>query len=194
MSDFELYFILGKGHILDIRGYDHILFVIALCVNYQTNDWKKILVLVSAFTVGHSFTLALAVFQIININSGIIEFLIPVTILITSVVNIANAPTDGSYKGNRLNYFFAFFFGLIHGLGFSNYLKSLLGKSKSVVTELFAFNIGIEAGQLVIVLLFIGFGFLLNKYFSIKRRDWIMVISAAVAGISIMLMIETKFW
>lgn len=194
MSIFELYFYLGKDHILDIQGYDHILFVVALCVIYKIHDWKKILVLISAFTIGHSITLALAVFRLISVNSALIEFLIPITILITAVGNIVRVDQDFSKQKNQLNYFFALVFGLIHGLGFSNYLNSLLGKTKSVTTELIAFNLGIEAGQLVIVLLFIGIGYVIQKYTTIARRDWIMIISSAVAGVAITLIIETKFW
>lgn len=194
MSDFELYFGLGRAHIMDIQAYDHILFVIALCVVYQVSQWRQVLILITAFTIGHSLTLALAALDVIEVNAEVIEFLIPVTILITAVGNIKNAGVDASKKRMPINYFFALFFGFIHGMGFSNYLKSLLGRSESILTPLFAFNLGLELGQVLIVLLFFGLTFVVHKFLKITRRDWVMIISSAVAGIALILMIETKFW
>ena len=194
MSTFSVYFQLGIGHILDVNGYDHILFIIALCALYTFADWKKVLILVTAFTVGHSLTLALAVFNIINISSELIEFLIPVTIFITAFSNIARK--ERSYTKNKIqtNYVFAILFGLIHGLGFSNFLKGILGKSRQVVTELLAFNVGLEIGQIIIVLIFLITASIITFFFNVKQRDWKMVISSAVAGISIMLIIENAYW
>ena len=126
MEQFKLYFGLGVDHILDIAGYDHILFVVALCAIYATQDWKKILILVTAFTIGHSITLALSTLNILNFRTDIIEFLIPVTIFITAFSNIVRKQNSMRPGYLNLNYFFGLFFGLIHGLGFSNYLKSLL--------------------------------------------------------------------
>ena len=135
----------------DLNGIDHILFVAALCIRYQFDDWKKLLWLVTAFTLGHSITLALSVFNIVNYSVNWIEFLIPVTIVITAISNVF--VKKFVYKAKfPLIYFFAAFFGLIHGLGFSNYLKSLLSKEGNIIPELLAFNLGLEAGQLVIVL------------------------------------------
>jgi hypothetical protein len=150
MQDFFLYFELGWQHICDWRGYDHILFVTVLCGTYLLADWRKVLVLVTAFTIGHSITLALSVLNIIHINTSLIEFLIPVTIVITSLINILNKQRSNTTI--RLSYFLALFFGLIHGMGFSNYLKSLLGATSNVTTELFAFNVGLEFGQVLIVI------------------------------------------
>ena len=133
MSQFGLYFQLGKEHILDYaNGYDHILFVLALCAVYLLRDWKKILILITAFTIGHSLTLALSVFEVVKINAKLIEFLIPVTIFITALSNIIKRGPTYSETLVQLNYAYALFFGLIHGLGFSGYLKALLGKEKIV--------------------------------------------------------------
>ena len=192
MSSFELYFKLGLEHILDIQGFDHILFVLALCALYVVRDWKKILILVTAFTIGHSLTLALATFNVVNVRSDVIEFLIPVTIAITALVTIFK-PKPSTGKGISLNYFFAGFFGLIHGLGFSNYLKELLGKEASIWQPLLAFNIGLEAGQIVIVAAFLLATSLLNLA-GVNRRDWTLIVSAFVLGVACMLMLETKFW
>lgn len=191
MGQFELYFRLGTNHILDLSGFDHILFVVVLCSLYSIADWKRILILITAFTIGHSLTLALAIFQLVSVNSDLVEFLIPVTIAITAAGNVLNPKTS---KGVQVNYFFAIFFGLIHGLGFSNYLKALLGNEESVLNPLFAFNIGLEAGQLLIVLIFILFSLILLKIFKINRKQWTIVTSSIILGMALMMIIDTKFW
>jgi hypothetical protein len=193
MGQFQLYFQLGIQHILDLDGFDHILFVVALCAIYVLRDWKKIIILVTAFTVGHSITLALATLQLLKVNSDWVEFLIPVTIGITALSNIFK-PKASSSRGLHINYLFALFFGLIHGLGFSNYLRSLLGKEASIFEPLLAFNIGLEVGQLVIVIIFMVAASILVGIIGINRRDWALVISSIVFGMSIMMMLDTKFW
>lgn len=189
-----MYFGLGKDHILDPNGYDHILFVIALCILYTLREWRKVLILVTAFTVGHSITLALATFEIVTVNAELIEFLIPVTILITAVSNIIRKGESFSGRALQLNYLYAVFFGLIHGLGFSNYLKSILGRDERIVTQLLAFNLGLELGQIIIVGFFLVVGFLLVDIFTVNRRDWKLVISSAVAGIALILVKDKIFW
>jgi hypothetical protein len=188
MQDFPLYFQLGWRHILDWQGYDHILFVIALCGIYTITDWKKVLILVTAFTVGHSVTLALSIFKIISVNTPLIEFLIPVTILITALSNIFGKKQKP--KGQKFKYTLALFFGLIHGLGFSNYLKSLLGKSSNITAELFAFNVGLEFGQILIVAAIITLSFILIWFVKIKRWDWNFFLSSAIFGISFVMATE----
>lgn len=194
MSDFELYFGLGRDHILDSNGYDHILFVIALCILYSIHEWRKVLVLVTAFTLGHSITLALATLEIIHVNTGLVEFLIPVTILVTAVSNIVRREGLASGRTLQLNYVYAAFFGLIHGMGFSNYLRSILGRDETIFTQLFAFNVGLEFGQIVVVVIFLAGGFLLVDLVGVNRRDWKMVISSAIAGIALILMKDNIFW
>ncbi len=193
MGQFQLYFQLGIQHILDLKGFDHILFVVALCAIYVTRDWKKILILVTAFTIGHSITLALATLKLVRVNSDWIEFLIPVTIAVTAVSNIFS-PKPSSGRGIPINYVFALFFGLIHGLGFSNYLRSLLGKEASIFQPLLAFNLGLEAGQLVIVTITVVVAGLLVGIVGVNRKDWALVISSIVLGMAVMMMIDTKFW
>lgn len=188
MQDFPLYFQLGWQHILDWQGYDHILFVLALCGIYTIADWKKVLVLVTAFTIGHSITLALSVFKLISINTSLIEFLIPVTILVTALSNIISKRQKP--KGQKFKYAMALFFGLIHGLGFSNYLKSLLGKSSSITAELFAFNIGLEFGQVLIVTAIMAISFVLIWILKIKRWDYNFFLSSAIFGISFVMAAE----
>lgn len=194
MGQFELYFQLGKDHILDYKhGYDHILFIVALCAVYLMRDWKKILILVTAFTIGHSITLALSTLDIISVNQELIEFLIPVTIFITATSNIFRS-TELSDRTTYVNYGYALFFGLIHGLGFSNYLKTILGKAGSIVTPLFAFNVGLELGQIIIVSIFLIISFILVDLFTVNRRDWKMVLSAVIAGMALLLMKDKIFW
>ena len=197
MTSFQLYFGLGKDHILDIsNGYDHILFVMALCAVYVIYDWKKVLVLVTAFTVGHSITLALATLRIITIKSELIEFLIPLTILVTAVLNLFSRE-ERMYSAKRViqtNYWLALFFGLIHGMGFSNYLRSLLGKEQGIFTPLLSFNLGLEVGQIIIVAIFMASSFILVDIFGVNRRDWRLIVSSAIGGIAFILLKEAVYW
>jgi hypothetical protein len=188
MQDFWLYFELGWQHILDWQGYDHILFVLALCGIYTVKDWRKVLIMVTAFTIGHSITLALSVLNLVRLHTAVIEFLIPITILITALSNILNKRAKPG--STRWKYVFALFFGLIHGMGFSNYLKSLLGKSTNVAAELFAFNIGLEFGQVVIVLAALLLSFVLVRIVKIKLWDWTFFLSSTIFGISFIMAAE----
>lgn len=183
-----MYFEMGWQHIVAWDGYDHILFIIALCAIYMMEDWKKVLVLVTAFTIGHSVTLALSITNIIYVPTKIIEFLIPVTIFITAFSNVVRK--QAIPEKIQLNYFFALFFGLIHGLGFSSYLKSLLGTQTNIVAPLLAFNVGLEFGQLLIVMgILLLTGIIVNAT-GVKRREWNIFLSAAIFGIAVMLSIE----
>ncbi len=190
MTTFSLYFQLGLTHILDVRGYDHILFVVALCAMYLLRDWRKILLLVTAFTVGHSITLALATLRLVCLDPDLVEFLIPVTIFITAVSNIVRKRGAALPRVAPLNYALALIFGLVHGLGFSNYLRSLLSKSQSIAVPLLSFNLGLELGQLVIVLIVLLGSSVVVGLLGVSRRDWKLVISSAIAGISLMLLVE----
>jgi hypothetical protein len=189
MSEFALYFDLGKDHILDYKnGYDHILFVLALCAIYLIKDWKRIFILVTAFTIGHSITLALATLQLISVKTDLVEFLIPLTIFITAVSNLFRKDELGQGKGVQINYLFALFFGLIHGMGFSTYLRALLGKDHGILSQLLAFNLGLEFGQIIVVAIFLFLSFLLVNLVKVTQRDWRMVLSSAIAGIALILM------
>lgn len=184
---FGTYFQLGFDHILDMDGYDHILFVIALCAVYALSQWKHLLILVTAFTIGHCLTLVLSGLKIVNISPSLIEFLIPLTILITALFNIiAGKPSD---RKVRWNYLLALFFGLIHGLGFSNYFRALIGKEENIISILLPFNLGVEVGQIVIVFVTLALGYIVTSVFKVAQRDWNLIISGAAAGIAITLMI-----
>ncbi|ALO17431.1 hypothetical protein L21SP5_03838 [Salinivirga cyanobacteriivorans] len=184
---FDTYFILGLEHIANLKGYDHIIFLITLCAVYKIREWKPLLILVTAFTIGHSLTLALATLDYLNVNSTLIEILIPVTILISAIINIIY-PTQRKLMPAK--YLLALFFGLIHGLGFSNYLSVLLSEENSLVLPLFGFNTGVEAGQILIVASLLLLSFLVLRITSIKLRDWIFLLSGAGIGTSIIMIID----
>ncbi len=194
MDLFPFYLRLGFDHISNLAGYDHILFLIALCAVYRIEQWRNILVLVTAFTIGHSVTLVLASFGTITISSSLIKFLIPTTILLTALYNVmTNQSKEKPFKMNR-HYAMALFFGFIHGMDFSNYFRALLMGDSSIVVPLFGFNVGIELGQLLVVLVIVGIAFLFLNIFGARHRDWNVFVSGAAAGMSIVSMIENKFW
>lgn len=188
MSEFQAYLRLGFDHITDPNGYDHILFVVALCAIYDYKEWKKVLILITAFTIGHSVTLALATLKLITYRSDIIELLIPITIFITALSNYSQN-NAGENQSPRLRYGLAVCFGLIHGMGFSNYLRSLLGQTEGIVTPLFAFNLGLEIGQLAIVAVALVVAILVVNLSRVKRFTWNHLISGIVAGMALSLIL-----
>ena len=193
MSGFELYFVLGIEHILDFNAYDHIVFVIALHAVYTFRELGKVLLLVTAFTIGHSLTLALSAFDMIPVNTQLIEFLIPVTIFLTSIYNI----TDTAKKHNRkirLNYALALVFGLIHGMGFSNYFKALMGSTDEIILPLFSFNLGVEVGQIAIVAIVLAALWIFVEKLKVPHREWNLFISGAAAGVALILMKNTAYF
>jgi hypothetical protein len=194
MSQFQLYLKLGIEHIADFTSYDHILFIISLCVVYSIKHWRKILILITAFTIGHSLTLALATLKIIEVNTKLIEFLIPATIFLTACVNLFQKSDNFNSNLHKFKYGAGLFFGLIHGMGFSSYLTSLLGKEGSLITPLFAFNIGIEIGQIIIILIMTALTLLIVDLAGVKRREWILIWSGAAIGVSTVLMIDRFPW
>ncbi|MDX6745381.1 HupE/UreJ family protein [Polaribacter sp. PL03] len=193
MNDFILYFKMGLYHVLDFNAYDHILFLIVLAVVFSFNQFKKVLWLVTLFTIGHSVTLALSAYGILNVNMKLIEFLIPVTIFITGVINVFTAKKSSTGKENT-NLVFALFFGLIHGLGFSNYFKMMIGKEDDKLFPLLEFALGIEAAQIIIVLGILIIGTILQNFFRVTRRDWILVCSSIVIGFAIQMMLNRIYW
>jgi hypothetical protein len=189
MSEFGMYFQMGFKHIADLRGIDHILFIAALSLRYQFADWKKVLILVTAFTIGHSITLALSVFNIVNYSQAWIEFLIPVTILITAFSNLF--VKKFTFKGRfPAIYFFALFFGLIHGLGFSNYLKSILGRDSHILVQLLAFNLGLEVGQLLIVFAILLVSLIFVTILKTSRREYLLYLSGGIFALALQMAIE----
>jgi len=190
MSVFELYLSLGLHHIADFKGYDHILFILTLCVVYRLDEWRRVLVLITAFTIGHSLTLVLATLDVVRVDGDVIEFLIPLTIFITALTNLFARKKNVPSWQHYLKYTAALFFGLIHGLGFSNYLRNLLGSEKGLALPLFSFNVGIELGQIIIVTMIMLMTKLVVDVLGMPRREWNVLLSGAGLGVSLVLMAE----
>ncbi len=176
MTDFAFYFETGWHHIISWNALDHLLFIIALTSIYLLSNWKQVLVLVTAFTIGHSLTLALSVYDVFRFNEKWVEFLIPCTIIVTALFNfIIKDYKSGNLK---INYFLALFFGLIHGMGFANTIRFMLVKDQAIAIPLISFNIGLEAGQVFVVSLILLLSFILVNKAGIKRKWWIWFLSA----------------
>lgn len=183
MSQFWLYFRLGLEHVLDWQAYDHILFLIVLVAAYSFSSWKKIVWLVTLFTIGHTLALFLSVYGIVKVDPAWVELLIPITIILTAIYNILTAGKKERNNNMGVLYFSTVFFGLIHGLGFSSYFKMVSSNTDSYFLPLLEFALGIETAQIIVVLGVMIFGFILQNIFKVARRDWVLVTSAIVIGI-----------
>lgn len=193
MPELALYLRLGFTHIADVRAYDHILFVAALTASFGPRDWRRIAWLVTAFTLGHSLTLALATLDLVRLSSAVVEPAIALTIVLTAASAIHDqrrADAAPTWSAWWRRYAIAGSFGLIHGLGFSGYLRALLGDEESLFGPLLAFNVGLEVGQLLIVGVVFSLGLAAERLLGWARRDWVLVVSGAAAGIGATLLIE----
>ncbi|MGH1519885.1 HupE/UreJ family protein [Chryseobacterium sp. JK1] len=188
MQDFLLYLNLGWEHIISLDALDHQLFVLALIAVYSYNDWKKILILVTAFTIGHSITLALSILDVFRVPSDWVEFLIPLTIVLTSLDNIIMKNQKQTLM--RANYYLALIFGLVHGMGFANTARVMIAKSQSIAFPLLGFNIGLELGQIAIVFAILVVLFILLNLFKVNRKDWILFVSSGVFALSLKMTLE----
>lgn len=184
MSDFSIFFPMGIEHITDLSGIDHILFIAALCLRYIYTDWKKLLILITAFTIGHSVTLALSTLDIIRFSQPFTELCIAITILITAINNCFVKDFRFNAKYPTI-YFFALFFGLIHGLGFSTLLKNMLGTDQTIVWQLLSFNVGLEVGQLIIVSGVLLISYLIVSLLKINRTSYVVFVSGGIAALAI---------
>lgn len=195
MSEFWVYFQIGLHHVLDIQAYDHVLFLMALVIPFTFKDWKKIILSVTLFTLGHTTALVFSVYKILVVKANFIEFLIPITILLTAIYNLASI--GKSNKKEKINWVFliTLFFGIIHGFGFSNYFNTLLGgSSNSKLVPLLEFALGIEAAQLSVVLAVLVLAYIVQTVFKYSRRDWILVGSAFIVGVVLPMIIESEIW
>jgi hypothetical protein len=180
---------------LDIHAYDHVLFLIALAVPFSFKDWKQIVMLVSMFTIGHTLALLLSIFGIIAIKVNVVELLIPITILITAFFNLFTAGKSSKKESINLVFFITLFFGIIHGLGFSNYFKSILGGTpSSKLIPLGEFALGIEAAQIVVVFVVLVLSYIVQTVFRFSKRDWTLVMSAFIIGVVLPIIIESEIW
>ena len=188
MQDFMLYLKLGWEHIVSLDALDHQLFVLVLMAVFVFKDWKKILWVVTAFTIGHSITLVLSAFDILRAPAKWIEFLIPLTIVITALDNILmrNKPQNLM----QMNYFFALFFGLIHGMGFANTARMMMSKEQSIIVPLLGFNIGLEVGQIAVVIVIMIIHFVMLTLFRINKKEWVMFVSSAVFALALKMALE----
>ena len=189
MHPFQFYLKLGFNHIANFNGYDHILFLVVLCAVYQLKQWKKIIILVTAFTIGHSITLFLVSFDIFSIPSRYVKLLIPITIMITSLHNIRSIEKIKNSNMSK-NYFLALFFGLIHGMDFSNYFKALIISPEEIIIPLLAFNIGLEIGQFLIVFFIVLISYVFLSVLKIKYYSWNLFVSGAAFGVSLISILE----
>ena len=195
MSEFWIYFEIGLRHVLDRFAYDHVLFLIALTVPYAFKDWKRLLLLVSIFTIGHTLALLLSVFGMIVIKGHLVEFLIPITILIVAVFNLFTAGKSSKNESISVVVFITLFFGIIHGLGFASYFKSLLGGSpQSKLLPLSEFALGIEAAQIIVVFVVLILSYIVQTFFRFSKRDWTLVMSSFIIGVVLPMIIESEIW
>jgi hypothetical protein len=195
MSEFWIYFEIGLRHVLDLSAYDHVLFLIALTVPYAFKDWKRLLLLVSIFTIGHTLALLLSVFGVIIIKGNLVEFLIPITILVVAFFNLFTAGKSSKNESISVVVFITLFFGIIHGLGFASYFKSLLGGSpQSKLLPLSEFALGIESAQLIVVFVVLILSYIVQTFFRFSKRDWTLVMSSFIIGVVLPMIIESEIW
>lgn len=195
MSEFMLFVKLGLYHVLDFNAYDHVLFLIALVVPYHFKDWRKVVTLVSVFTLGHTLALLLALYKIIRIDVDFVEFLIPVTIFITAVYNLFNSGKGSDKSGITVAAFITLFFGIIHGLGFSNYFNGILtGSPTEKLLPLLEFALGIELAQLAIVVAVLFVAFFVQYFMKNSKKNWILITSSIIIGVVIPMLIESEIW
>ena len=187
---FTVYLGLGFEHLLDLQGYDHILFLAGLCAAYSLRRWRELLVLVTAFTIGHSVSLALATLRLVEVNTSLVEFLIPVTIVATAVINLVNlraggGPTEhAGARARHARYAAALVFGLVHGLGFSNFLRLALGDERNILVPLLSFNIGLELAQILVAGAMTLLALLVTRFLPVSQRAWTVVMSAATGAVA----------
>jgi hypothetical protein len=195
MSEFWMYFNIGLKHVLDIGAYDHVLFLIALMVPYAFKDWKNVFVLVSLFTLGHTLALLLSVYGVVQIKATLVEFLIPITILITAIFHLFTAGKSSKNESITFVAIVTLFFGIIHGLGFSNYFKTILpGNASDKLLPLLEFALGIEAAQIIVVLVVLIISYVVQTFFRFSKRDWALVMSAFIIGVVLPMIIESEIW
>ncbi len=188
MQDFGFYFGLGWEHIMSRDALDHQLFIAALAAIYLWKDWKQVLILVTAFTIGHSLTLALSVFDVIRFDSRWVEFLIPCTIVITALSNFFQKKF--TTRSIRINYGLALVFGLVHGMGFANSIRFILADDQDLGWSLFGFNVGLEAGQIIAVIILLMLAHIVVNLVKVNRREWVIFLSAAVFSISLKMALD----
>lgn len=195
MSEFLIYFQIGLQHVLDIHAYDHVLFLMALVIPFTFKDWRRILLSVTLFTLGHTTALLLSVYEILVVKVNVVELLIPITILITAFFNLFTIGKTNRKESLNLIFLITLFFGVIHGLGFSNYFKTILGgSSNSKLVPLLEFALGIEGAQIAVVFAVLIVAYVTQSLFKFSKRDWILVSSAFIIGVVVPMILENEIW
>jgi hypothetical protein len=192
-SELVVYLRLGVGHIADVGAHDHILFIVALAAGYGLTHWRHLLILVTAFTVGHSVTLALATLRLLHVDGALVEVLIPLTILATALYDLVEVRVGGeeaevSLGMQRTKYALALAFGLVHGLGFSSFLRAILGAEESITRPLFAFNVGLEIGQIAILVVVLAISHGAIRGLGLRPRLWTIILSGGVSLAALVLL------
>ncbi len=200
MTTFTVYLRLGFEHLLDLQGYDHILFLAALCAAYSLTQWRELLVLVTAFTIGHSVSLALATLRLVRVDTGLIEFLIPVTIVATALVNVARLrrrerrDQKAARSARHIRYALALAFGVIHGLGFSSFLRLVLGEERNLLLPLLSFNIGLELAQIVVAGAVLVLALVATRGLSLSPKAWNAVVSTLAGALAAWMAVQRLPW
>lgn len=194
MYDFWFYCKLGINHVLDWGAYDHVLFLLALAAPFTFKQWKKVVVLATLFTVAHCISLGLSVYEVVVVDVQLVEFLIPITILVTALYNIVQALVfRGNYKG-YLPEIATTFFGLIHGFGFSNYFKMLMTDEEDKIGPLLGFASGIEISQILIIFAILTLAYIFQEKLGMKQLVFTVVISGIIFLLTIPLLIKSWLW
>jgi len=195
MSQFSLYFSLGLRHVLDVYRVEYILFLIAISAVFLMRDWKRVIILILSFTLGYSLTYYLSMLNLIHLDQRLIEFLTFLTVFLTAVSNVFRKKDQYHIRGSiQRNFFLAFLFGLVHGFGFSRYLQGVLGGENPAAEKLLSFNLGLEGGVMLVIIAYLVISFVFISLLGFNRRDWVLVISSAIAGVAITMMFESKYW
>ena len=194
LDSFLKFLELGLYHIVNFKSYDHILFLVILTIPYLFKDWKRLLLLVSSFTLGHTLSLLLGVYDIVNLNVNVTEWLIPFTIIVMALYNILTSGKSSKYSNPIVLFSVVLFFGFIHGLGFADAFESLVRSNESTLLSVLEFALGIELGQFIIVFCVLFFGFIGQTIFRFSVRDWVMVLSAVVIGLMLPLIVNSPLF
>lgn len=195
MSEFWIYFEKGFRHILNPNIYDHILFLMALSIPYLFKDWKKPLLLITIFTVAHSLSVMLSVYEVVIIKQNLVAFLIPFSILILALFHLFTSGKSSKNESMNVVIFITLFFGIIHGLGFAGYFNAITGStSQFKILSLLEFGLGLEIAQIIVVMVVLMVSYSVQNFFRFSKKDWTLVLSSFVIGVVLPMIIESKIW
>lgn len=190
-----IYFEVGLKHVLNVTAYDHLLFLVALAAPQSFKEWKRMLLLVTAFAIGHTLTLFLSLLNLFKFDEAPVTLAILVTILFTALGNFASVRKTSRKSGLTLSMVITLFFGLIHGLGFSHYFNTLLpGSASEKIMPLLQFTLGIEVSQILVVLAVLNLSYAVQSWFKVSKRDFVLVVSAFITGVLVPMIMDNEIW